>query len=140
MRRRGTILAVSVAICALLLGCGGANGSSGGSGEPSMAEFGKQADAICKKARARAAKDFASHDGKNLSYALADALDEEATGIAALDPPSGEVTQIEALLAKVREAADRIETANNNVDEVERAAEKAEREADKYELEECFVY
>ena len=128
------LAALGAAICVLLLGCGG------GSGGPSTADFAKQAEAICKKARAGAAKDFASHDGKNLSAVLAGALNEEADGIAALDPPSGETAQIEALLASVREAAEGVEAGNDNVERVERAAEKAEREADRYELEECFVY
>lgn len=135
LSRRGPALtAVGAAICALLVGCGG------GSGGPSTADFAKQAEAICKKARAGAAKDFASHDGKNLSAALSTALNEEADGIAALDPPSDQATQIEALVASVRKAAVGVEAGNDNVDRVERAAEKAEREADRYELEECFVY
>ena len=134
-RRRSApaAIAIGVTICASLLGCGGDDG-------PSMAAFVEQADAICKKARAGAAKDFASHDGKNLSAALSAALNEEADEIAALDPPSDQAAQIEALVLRVREAADAVETANDKVDKVETAAEMAERQADEYELEECFVY
>jgi|GEM_PF-3496605 len=134
LNRRGSALAaIGATICASLLGCGGDDG-------PTMAAFVKQADAICKKARAGAAKSFASHDGKNLSAALSAALNEEADEIAALEPPSDQAAQMEVLVDRVREAADGVEAANDNIDGVETAAEKAERQADEYELEECFVY
>jgi len=129
---RGAILAATgAAVCALLLGCGGSD-------ELAKADFVQQANAICKKDRAEASKKLASGPGEDISLAIATVLDKEANEIGALDGPSDEAGQIEAILSGARKAAEAIE-AKGDFTKAEAPLNEAEKLAADYGLNECLI-
>ena len=129
---RGLVLAASGAtICVLLLGCGGSD-------ELSKADFVQQANAICKKARQEASKKTASGPGEDPALAVAAVLDKEADEIGALDGPSDEAGQIEAIVSGARKTADTIE-ASGDLGKGEAPLNEAEKLADGYGLDECLI-
>lgn len=130
---RGSLLAATgTAICALLLGCGGSD-------ELSKADFVQQANAICKKARHEASKNLfaAPREGGGIPSIVA-LLNKEADEIAALDGPSEDAGQIEAIVSGARKAADTLE-AKRDLAKAEAPIADAEKLAGAYGLKECLV-
>jgi hypothetical protein len=131
---RGSILAATgAAICALLLGCGG----SGGSGL-SKAEFTKQADAICKQAQQEASEEALKGSIKGVAVVVATLLNKEADEIAALDGPSEDAEQIEAIVGSARKTAEALE-AKGEYPEAKASLVEAEKLAAAYGLDECLA-
>ena len=129
---RGAILAaIGAAIGALLLGCGSGD-------ELSKADFVAQANTICKKARNDASKKSQSGPGEDITLAVAALLNKEANEIGALEGPSDDDAQIEAIVSGARKAADEME-AKGDFGKAEGPLEDAEKLADGYELDECLV-
>jgi hypothetical protein len=129
---RGAILAaISAAIGALLLGCGGSD-------DLSKAEFVAQANTICKKGRNEASKKAQGGPGEDITLAVAALLNKEANEIGALEGPSDDDAQIEAIVSGARKAADEME-AKGDYGKAEAPLEEAEKLADGYGLDECLL-
>lgn len=130
---RGSILAVTgAAACVLLLGCGGGN-------DLSKAEFVQQANGICKKGRQETSKILFSAPREDGGVPLIVALlNKEADEIGALDGPSADADQIEAIVSGARKAADMLEAKGDLVKAHAPIAE-AEKLAGDYGLDECLL-
>ncbi len=106
-----------VAVIAMSLVLGG--GCGGGDKAPTKAEFIKQADAICKKAHDKFEKDFNADFAGNqrpsqaelnkfAENTLVPGVQGEIDDISALEPPSGDEAEINAIIDAVQGGVDRI--------------------------------
>jgi hypothetical protein len=108
----GPALATSLASGLLAASCGG------GDDAPTKAEFIEQADAICKKAHRNFEKEFqqafggerpSNADLKNFAKSdLVPGTEGQIAEISALEPPSGDQAQVDAIIEAVQAGVDKI--------------------------------
>ena len=114
-----------------MLGCGGSGGLS-------KAEFVQQANAICKKARQEASKKAFEGPGEAFTVTVATLLNKEANEIGALDGPSEDASQIDAIVSGARKAAKTMEE-KKEYTEAEAPLVEVEKLAGEYGLDECLL-
>lgn len=115
MIQRSTTVLASVAILALLLGCG----SSESDETLTKAEFIKRGDAVCTQANKQSAERYSSLAKQNVSNGSKRSVEEEgievgeevlvpnaewqAEGLAELSPPEGDETEVDAIVSSIEE-------------------------------------
>jgi hypothetical protein len=107
-------LALSAVLVAAAAGCGGSDDNA-----PTKAEFIQQADAICKKAHDKFEKDFNQAFAGNSQPSQAElnkfalstlvpGVQGEIDDVSALQPPSGDEAEVEAIIDAVQGGVDKI--------------------------------
>jgi hypothetical protein len=143
---RGSVLALGVVLTSVLIGCGG------GGDDITRADFVKRANAICAKTGARflpeaigiiakGAKKPGFDTGKfgaiSVSRVLAPGLQAEADQIRALGVPSGDETQVNAILDALQKLTDEAKAAPARVAKAPDPYAKVTKLAAEYGLTKC---